>query len=146
MLDQSSAVNAHQINNGGGSPVDPHLAAWHQQNGVGAYPMHQAMPNAHPIDAQHSFDMQGVQYNFGNHLPQALPAEPEARKKGSSSSATNDKELREILSRNEGRTLKDVASEVVATERTPRAEKTKQLFAMIWYAASSPIFSYSTFH
>ncbi|KAF2095090.1 hypothetical protein NA57DRAFT_23992, partial [Rhizodiscina lignyota] len=60
-----------------------------------------------------------------------VPVEVE-RKKGSTSSATNDKELREILSKNEGRSLKDLATEVLATERTSRAEKTKQLFAMIW--------------
>ena len=55
------------------------------------------------------------------------------KKKGTSSSATNDKELREILAANEGRTLRDVAVEVLKTEKTPKAEKTKQLFAMLWF-------------
>ena len=54
------------------------------------------------------------------------------RKRGSTCTATNDRELRELISRNEGRGLKDVATEVIATERTSRAEKSKQLFAMIW--------------
>lgn len=69
--------------------------------------------------------------------PQQLVATPveveEKKKKGSASgSATNDKELREMLARNEGRALPDVAAEVIATDRTSKAEKSKQLFAMLW--------------
>ena len=59
-------------------------------------------------------------------------ADDTKKKKGSTCTATNDRELRELISKNEGRGLKDVATEVIATERTPRAEKSKQLFAMIW--------------
>lgn len=66
-------------------------------------------------------------------FPPQVGSEPEdKRRKGSSATATNDKELRELLSRNEGRGLPDVAQEVIAKERTPQAEKTKQLFAMLW--------------
>lgn len=55
------------------------------------------------------------------------------KKKGSTSgSATNDKELRQMLQQNEGRKLKDVAAEVIQTDRTSKAEKSKQLFAMLW--------------
>lgn len=54
------------------------------------------------------------------------------RRKGSAVTATNDKELREMLAKNENRPLKDVAQEVIQKERTPMAEKTKQLFAMLW--------------
>ena len=65
--------------------------------------------------------------------PQLNGSEPEdKRRKGSSATATNDKELRELLARNDGRALPDVAQEVIAKERTPQAEKTKQLFAMLW--------------
>ena len=49
--------------------------------------------------------------------------------------APNDKELREMLSRNEGRPLPEVAQEVIQKERTPMAEKTKQLFAMLWFVS-----------
>nr|POE65220.1 gpi mannosyltransferase 4 [Quercus suber] len=59
----------------------------------------------------------------------------ERRKKGSAVTATNDKELREMLSKNEGRALREVAQDVIAKERTPMAEKTKQLFAMLWLRA-----------
>ena len=54
------------------------------------------------------------------------------RRKGAAVTATNDKELREMLAKNEGRPLRDVAQEVIQKERTPMAEKTKQLFAMLW--------------
>jgi regulatory factor X len=55
------------------------------------------------------------------------------KKKGSASgSATNDKELRQLLAQNEGRHLKDVAAEVIQNDRTSKAEKSKQLFAMLW--------------
>ena len=66
-------------------------------------------------------------------FPQLNGHEPEdRRRKGSSATATNDKELRELLAKNEARSLPEVAQEVIAKERTPQAEKTKQLFAMLW--------------
>ena len=57
------------------------------------------------------------------------------RKKGSASSMANDQELRRLYRENKGRSLKDVASSVLANERGPRSEKTKQIFAMLWLAA-----------
>lgn len=59
-------------------------------------------------------------------------AQDDKRRKASAVTATNDKELREMLAKNEGRPLRDVAHEVIQKERTPMAEKTKQLFAMLW--------------
>lgn len=117
-----------------GPGLDPSLAAWNQQYGETSTMY--AMPNgapAHMHHSQQSFDqMQDVQYNYpSQHAPQLSLAE-EKPKKGSASSATNDKELREMLSKNQERSLKEVAGEVISTERTSRAEKTKQLFAMIW--------------
>lgn len=80
--------------------------------------------------------MHNPDYASSMHVPSAasingLDAD-ERRRKGSAATATNDKELRELLSRNEERGLKDVAQEVIQKERTPQAEKTKQLFAMLW--------------
>ncbi|KAK4543088.1 hypothetical protein LTR36_005865 [Oleoguttula mirabilis] len=75
------------------------------------------------------------------HVRGSLPAQSGAempddkRRKGSALTATNDKELREMLSKNEGRPLREVAQEVISKERTPMAEKTKQLFAMLWLRA-----------
>jgi hypothetical protein len=58
--------------------------------------------------------------------------EEDHRKPRSSTGATNDTELKEILRNNVGRSLDDVSREVVANERGSAAEKTKQLFAMLW--------------
>ena len=76
---------------------------------------------------------------YGNHvrvgsvpLQSGAELHDDKRRKGSAVTATNDKELREMLAKNEGRPLRDVAQEVIQKERTPMAEKTKQLFAMLW--------------
>lgn len=65
-------------------------------------------------------------------VPAAADVHDDKRRKGSAVTATNDRELREMLAKNMGRPLKDVAQEVIQKERTPMAEKTKQLFAMLW--------------
>ena len=54
------------------------------------------------------------------------------KKKGSASSISNDYELRRLFRENQGRSLHDVAGQVLANERGPRSEKTKQIFAMLW--------------
>jgi regulatory factor X len=72
----------------------------------------------------------------------SAPADTKSKKTGSQSSQTNDKELRELRAQNEHRSLSDVAQEVLSTERTPRAEKTKQLFAMLWFVTFYVMFSY----
>lgn len=54
------------------------------------------------------------------------------KKKGSASSIANDLELRRLFRENQGRLLKDVAAQVLANERGPKSEKTKQIFAMLW--------------
>lgn len=66
----------------------------------------------------------------------AVEMPDDKRRKTSAVTATNDKELREMLVKNEGRGLREVAQEVIQKERTPMAEKTKQLFAMLWYSSS----------
>jgi regulatory factor X len=78
------------------------------------------------------------QYNSAathqNNMPRAV-ADADEKKKSGSAAATqsNEKELREALNLNIHRSLKDIAKEVSDSERTSRAEKTKQLFAMVWY-------------
>lgn len=113
---------------------------------------YQQMPQQHQMGHQHtqsaSFSMpQNMSFGqdwqqepmFANHIRVgSVPAQMSAdmaedkRRKGSAVTATNDKELREMLSKNEGRPLREVAQEVIQKERTPMAEKTKQLFAMLW--------------
>lgn len=59
------------------------------------------------------------------------------KKKGSASSAANDAELRRLFNEHRGRPLKEVAGDVLVHERGPKSEKTKQIFAMLWYAWST---------
>ena len=96
-----------------------------------------AQPNSLPL--QH-IDPNTQSHTFQAALPQPqhfiaqqVEVEEKKRKGAATGSATNDKELREMLVLNEGRKLKEVAAEVIAMDRTSKAEKTKQLFAMLWY-------------
>lgn len=54
------------------------------------------------------------------------------KKKGSASSLANDLELNKLFEENKGRSLREVAAQVLAHECGPRSEKTKQIFAMLW--------------
>lgn len=53
-------------------------------------------------------------------------------KKASNTTAANEKELRELLEKNEHRSLESIARDVRNAERTQKSEKAKQLFAMRW--------------
>ncbi|KAL8655432.1 MAG: hypothetical protein Q9226_003055 [Calogaya cf. arnoldii] len=57
------------------------------------------------------------------------------KKKGSASSIANDLELKKLFVENKGRPLEEVAAQVIANERGPKSEKTKQIFAMLWLNA-----------
>ena len=50
------------------------------------------------------------------------------RKKGSATSQANDVELRRLFREHEGKTLKEVAIQVLEK----KSEKTKQIFGMLW--------------
>lgn len=52
--------------------------------------------------------------------------------KGNASAQANDQELRRLFIENQHQQLHDIATSVLANERGPKAEKTKQVFAMIW--------------
>lgn len=74
-----------------------------------------------------------------NHLPDHVlddqeMSEPGGKKKrGSSATLANDNELRKLLRQYEGYTLKQMAAEVMKHEGAGgKAEKVKQVFAMIW--------------
>ncbi|KAI4206084.1 MAG: hypothetical protein LQ348_001084 [Seirophora lacunosa] len=58
------------------------------------------------------------------------------KKKGNASSIANDLELKKLFRDNAGRSLKEVAAQILANERGPRSEKTKQIFAMLWLSSS----------
>lgn len=87
------------------------------------------------MDQYHSFDGKENQplEDVNEEQPQDDTATGEGRKKkGSASSIANDLELRRLFRENQGRSLKNVAAQVLANERGPKAEKTKQIFAMLW--------------
>lgn len=74
-----------------------------------------------------------------NHLPdhgmddQDMSEPGGKKKRGSSSTLANDNELRKLLRQYEGYTLKQMATEVMKHEGAGgKAEKVKQVFAMIW--------------
>lgn len=111
---------------------------------------HQHAQSVHfPVQAQytgHDSPYMQQDMNFPQHARMgSVPIQPATdlpeggRRKGSAVTATNDKELREMLAKNEGRPLKEVAQEVIQKERTPMAEKTKQLFAMLWYVSTCAV-------
>ena len=54
------------------------------------------------------------------------------KKKSSRPSQANGDELRRLLHENQGRSLQEVAHQVWADEESARAEKSKQIFGMIW--------------
>lgn len=91
-------------------------------NGMSSQPM-----DAHVYHASMSQPPPQSQY-----MTPLVEVEDKKKKGSTSGSATNDKELRQMLQQNEGRKLKDVAAEVIQTDRTSKAEKSKQLFAMLW--------------
>jgi len=110
-----------------------------QQHGVpnGYYPppsqsfSHQQMPSQPPMPFANNFNALNSVRSISVPPHESFKMEDQT-KKPPSATATNDRELRELLTRNRGRTLQDVASEVIATERTSKSERTKQLFAMLW--------------
>ncbi|KAG8624194.1 hypothetical protein KVT40_009170 [Elsinoe batatas] len=115
-----------------GMTMDPvmqqHLAAQQMQANMDQFAPRPFTPQEGQFMMQ---DPAFAQMQFAHAMAPGIEHE-DRRRKNSAATATNDKELRELLSRNETRGLKEVAQEVIQKERTPQAEKTKQLFAMLW--------------
>ncbi|KAL4890454.1 hypothetical protein BDV59DRAFT_94228 [Aspergillus ambiguus] len=96
--------------------------------------IHHGLP-AVPMPQYQSMYDSGIE----NHVPEPAMEDNEQseaggkKKKGSSSSLANDNELRKLLRQYEGYTLKQMAAEVLKHEGAGgKAEKVKQVFAMIW--------------
>lgn len=53
--------------------------------------------------------------------------------KPSRSSANNELEMRQLFHASKHRNLQDVAEELHGNERGPNSERTRQVFAMLWY-------------
>ncbi|KAL1637310.1 hypothetical protein SLS58_009401 [Diplodia intermedia] len=128
-VDQSMLQAAHSL----GHQDNMMMLQYQQHAAPQMIPQH-SQEYAHPPPNPYMhLQQQTSDYANGNPVAAASGAETDdKKKKGVSASATNDKELREMLTRADGRSLKEVADEVLRTERTSRAEKSKQLFAMLW--------------
>lgn len=61
-------------------------------------------------------------------------------KKSSKSSAANELEMRQLFHNNKTRTLPEVATELHGNERGPQSERTRQVFAMLWYVLRQAFF------
>lgn len=83
----------------------------------------------HPFEGPESHMLENTNEE---HLREQLGVGDGKKKKGSASSIANDIELRRLFRDNQGRSLKDVAAQVLTNERGPKSEKTKQIFAMLW--------------
>ncbi|KAK0259520.1 hypothetical protein LTS09_005871 [Friedmanniomyces endolithicus] len=135
LLQYQASAQLHAQQHYQGAPQQQHVS---QQDAHGvAHPLQQSMSFSHnspylqqqdPVYANH-VRVGSVPMQSGTDMAE------DKRRKGSAATATNDKELREMLQKNENRALRDVAQEVIQKERTPMAEKTKQLFAMLWLRA-----------
>lgn len=88
----------------------------------------------------HCYSCDGTQNNAvpsANESTSQIDASKEGTQRKSKSNAAtqaNDLELKRLFQENCHRDLKDVAASVLANERGPKAEKTKQIFAMNWYS------------
>lgn len=68
------------------------------------------------------------------------------KKKASKSSAANELEMRQLFQTNKHRSLPDVATELHGNERGPQSERTRQVFAMLWYVHEKPFINLNTNH
>ncbi|KAG9255244.1 uncharacterized protein F5Z01DRAFT_41476 [Emericellopsis atlantica] len=60
----------------------------------------------------------------------------DSKKSKKRSNANNDGEMRDLFDTNKAKSLEDVANELRGNERGPKAERKRQLYAMLWLNAS----------
>jgi regulatory factor X, other len=58
---------------------------------------------------------------------------PNLKPSSNKTSANNELEMRQLFQANKHRGLQDVATELHGNERGPNSERTRQVFAMLWY-------------
>lgn len=69
----------------------------------------------------------------GNDEGDSFHSMPAPARSGSRSNANNEMEMRQLFQANKHRTLQEVAQELHGNERGPNSERTRQVFAMLWY-------------
>jgi regulatory factor X len=109
--------------------------AMHDQN-LAHQPIQPPMPHAiHAIPQYQPIYDSGAENHLPDHITedQEMSEQGTKKKRGASSTLANDMELRKLLRQYEGWTLKQMAAEVMKHEGGGgKAEKVKQVFAMIW--------------
>jgi regulatory factor X, other len=125
------AENARQTTD---SPLDSPIIQPGQQS-HSPHDIQQQFPQ--PYYAQPSnmmYQQQSMEYAYQPVPQHAMAIKTEETKRPRVSTGhTNENELKEMLLKNMSRPLDQVADEVIANERTSSSEKSKQLFAMLWY-------------
>lgn len=139
---------SHSVNGAGLDPTlpDAHHSVMPRADDFSQHALqaHQALPpdlGGHSLSNMSMSQYQSM-YDSGieNQVPDHLLDDNDGsetggtkKKKGSSSSLANDNELRKLLRQYEGYSLKQMAAEVLKHEGAGgKAEKVKQVFAMIW--------------
>ena len=124
-------------------PIMPRAEEFPSHAMHGHHLSHHSLPGGMPSHGLPNVQMPQFQpmYDSGieNHVPEHVLEDNDIseagakKKKGSSSSLANDNELRKLLRQYEGHSLKQMAAEVLKHEGAGgKAEKVKQVFAMIW--------------
>ncbi|KAI9721545.1 MAG: hypothetical protein M1812_002307 [Candelaria pacifica] len=135
--------SAQQLTNPNGLPIDPalenpntHVMSFPSEGGSGNHPgLEQlpagdysafARPNNPGLDVDNDIQAQDTPE------PGEKDTDEAPKKKGSNSSIANDLELRRLHREHQHLSVKEAASMVLQNERTQMAEKSKQVFAMLW--------------
>lgn len=137
------------------SPEDMILQAASHMQGTGQdFSMDTSMsaPMGHPMSYQQKHPMQrhplpaeytqNASFTEGSQMMDrdengevgARAAGGAAKPASTRSSANNELEMRQLFSAHRHRTLQEVAGELHGNERGPNSERTRQVFAMLWYA------------
>jgi regulatory factor X len=120
MVDAS--MHPHGHGPGGFGPDAANL-----QHGVGSY-----MGPPNQLTPVESKDNSTFGMNGEDSLLADNGADNMKRKKSTAVSQVNDSELKKLFDDNKDRDLHDVALQVTRDEKGPKAEKTKQIFGMLW--------------
>lgn len=144
VIEQMALDQIHQFNSSQRSMIESQMHHSFQEHRP--YPSHPGSQQENtfvPLPSSvtgpfHPHDMRASGTPFEG-LQQGMPAPTTGTdvekkdKKSATATAANEKELRELLEKNQHRTLDSIAKDVRNAERTQKSEKAKQLFAMRWY-------------
>ena len=98
------------------------LNAFHISNGSSKHEMRAG--SVQPLSLRRTLSQDGYTGNGTD--------EEKKGRKTANNNAANEKELRDLIEENACRSLESIARDVRSAERTQKAEKAKQLFAMRW--------------